>query len=353
MSLLLLFLSCTAPTKEPNWVRIDPHVHSSVGSNDTDGLGTPDRIEAQLIAAKLDGIWLTDHSNSQGSMHCDDVEDCPNLGPELSFGAWPDNVLLASEISPRSDDMSEARGHIGCLPLQRNQFATDVFFDRPFGDVSGAQAIQACKGAQGFAILNHPFGPLPWVSFDFESEDFDAIEVYNGSGAFDRSDALAISYWEEALEEGRAYIPIAASDCHRWTTPPPGDLLNSALGWPHTQIGLYEGEEWIDALRAGRVILGDPSISLMAVAALRENRYFPGMKTPRGSSLHIEASTEDEDRKIEVVQVGTGSILTESLPTQPIVLENLSAGIYYVRIVPIEEQYGIRGIALTAPFFVE
>jgi len=325
-----------------------------VGSNDTDGMGTPDRISAYIREAQLDGIWLTDHSNSQGSMHCDDVENCPNLGPELSLGNWPENVLLASEISLQSDDMSEARGHIGCLPLQKDYFATDVFIDRPFGDIHGGQAIQACKEANGFAILNHPFGPLPWVAFDFQSLEFDAIEVYNGSAAFDHSDAQALAYWEEMLEEGKVYTPIAASDCHRWGTPAPGDLLNPALGWPHTQIGLYDGEEWIDGLRAGRVVLGDPSSVLMMVVEKSGRQYFPGMEAPTGSTMRIEASTEEEDLKVELILIGTGVIHTEILhEKQKIELENMSSGIYYARIMPVEESYGIRGVALTAPIVVK
>jgi len=351
---MIFLFACTFESPTLNWVRIDPHVHSSIGSNDTDGLGTPERIAEKIVLAGLDGVWISDHSNSQGSMHCDDVEDCPNLGPELSFGDWPENVLLASEISLQSDDMSEARGHIGCLPLQKDYFATDVFIDRPFGMLHGGDAIQACKDAQGFAILNHPFGPLPWVAFDFQSQDFDAIEVYNGSAAFDHSDAQAIAYWEAMLEEGNVYTPIAASDCHRWGTPAPGDLLNPALGWPHTQIGLYDGEEWIDGLRAGRVVLGDPSSVLMMVVEKSGRQYFPGMEAPTGSTMRIEASTEEDDLKVELILIGTGVIHTEILhEKQKIELENMSSGIYYARIMPVEESYGIRGVALTAPIVVK
>ncbi len=240
-----------------------------------------------------------------------------------------------------------------CHCKKKNRFATNVFIDRPFGDIDGGQAIQACKEANGFAILNHPFGPLPWVAFDFQSLEFDAIEVYNGSAAFDHSDAQALAYWEEMLEEGNLYTPIAASDCHRWGTPPPGDLLNPALGWPHTHIGIYEGEEWIDGLRAGRVILGDPSSTLMMVAEKAGRQYFPGMEAPKGSTMRIEASTEEEDLQLELILIGTGVIHTEALhEKQKIELENMSLGTYYARIVPKEESYGIRGVALTAPIVV-
>ena len=76
---MIFLLACTTTQPVLRWLRIDPHVHSSVGSNDTDGLGTPERISDRLQEAGLDGVWISDHSNSQGSMHCEDVEDCPNL----------------------------------------------------------------------------------------------------------------------------------------------------------------------------------------------------------------------------------------------------------------------------------
>ncbi len=202
--------------------------------------------------------------------------------------------------------------------------------------------------------MNHPFGPLPWVAYDFSSLEFDGIEVYNGSAAFDRSDAQAIAYWEEQLALGRYSIPIAASDCHRWDTPPPGDLLNPALGWPHTQLGLYEGEDWIDGIRAGRVILGDPSSSLMLTAELNQQRFYPCMRAPKGSELRLAASTQELDMVVELIRAGHGVLERETLDTEKtIVQENIEAGIYYAKIMPATERYGGRGIALTAPIFVE
>ena len=88
-----LLLGCQAielpehTTLSWSWKKIDPHVHSSLGSNDTDGAGIPSAIEAAMNAAQLDYIILTDHSNSQGSMECEDVEMCPNQGPELTPAA--------------------------------------------------------------------------------------------------------------------------------------------------------------------------------------------------------------------------------------------------------------------------
>ena len=79
-------------------------------------------------------------------------------------------------------------------------FDNTVFVDRPFGDITGANAVQQCHNAGGIAILNHPFGPTSWVSFDWTSLDFDGIELYNGGAGFDASDEVALLRWEESLK---------------------------------------------------------------------------------------------------------------------------------------------------------
>ena len=135
---LPVLMACTStPELEGRWVRADLHVHSSLGSNDTDGLGLPAALPDAMDRANLDVVFLTDHSNSQGSMDCADVEDCPNRGPERTAGDWPEGVYLASEISPISDlpTSSEPTGHIGCLA----RYGFDATFeDRPPGSMSGA-----------------------------------------------------------------------------------------------------------------------------------------------------------------------------------------------------------------------
>ena len=87
MLLALLMMACSTEPGPPSapegaWLAGDLHVHSSVGSNDTDGLGLPGALGPAMEAAGLDFVYLTDHSNSMGSMACEtgDVEDCPNQG---------------------------------------------------------------------------------------------------------------------------------------------------------------------------------------------------------------------------------------------------------------------------------
>ena len=73
------------PLREGAWHAIDLHVHSSIGSNDTDGLSPIEDVVSVARERGLSMVIITDHSNSAGSMGCasGDVEDCPNQGPEF------------------------------------------------------------------------------------------------------------------------------------------------------------------------------------------------------------------------------------------------------------------------------
>jgi len=351
--MLLLLFSCQSDKNTPltlswKWLNSDPHVHSSIGSNDTDGLGLPNILFDAMQNADLDVVWITDHSNSQGSMSCYDVEDCPNQGPEASPGDWPDNVFIATEISPRAaeDNLSNPTGHIGCLPIDV-QLQTDAFIDRPFGTVTGAEAIDQCIEANGWPILNHPFGPAPWVAFDQTAMNFSAIEVFNGGSGFDLFDVEALQMWETGIASGESWVPIGASDCHRWGTEAPGSLLDSALGWPRSKLGIVNDETPLEALMAGRVIIEDPSSSLLYWAENRNAIAGPGQELQGPATLHIEYSSRDDDIELQVIQIGTGSIYTdESSRNQQERTIELTSGMYYVRLWPEEPGLEIRGFAM-------
>ena len=354
LSFLLAMLACTAPPElQGRWVRADLHVHSSLGSNDTDGLGLPAALPEAMARANLDVVFLTDHSNSQGSMDCADVEDCPNRGPERTDGDWPEGVYLASEISPIHElpSSTEPTGHIGCLA--RDGFAT-TFVDRPPGSMSGADAVDACRDAGGFAVLNHPFGPAAWVAFDWTSEDFDAIEVFNGGLNFDPTDAEALQAWEDRVAIGRDIVPVGGSDCHRWGTEAPGTLLDPALGWPTTHVLLREGEDVMDGLRAGRVWLGDPITTLAFTATRGRTIAGPGESLRGPATAHVHAISAAEGLVLQLKQVG-GPVVAEAPVRGEARLEfTLSPGLYYSRIMPEDPVIaGSRGVAVSHMIRVE
>ena len=376
--MLLLFLSCqrfentserkSSLTEIHNWFSIDLHVHSSIGSNDTDGLGTPENILDVVELAGLDFIWLTDHSNSLGSMHCEDVEDCPNEGPEWIEGDWPENILMGVEISPRKESSLESNGHVSCLPRQPSTFQNVIFTDRPFGSVDGANILEQCKNANGFRILNHPFGPTPWVSFDWTSYDFEAVEIYNGSGGFDNSDYKALEFWEQSIIEyaqnqKKLYLPIGSSDSHRWFTSPPGSVLDPAVGWPRTWVGnRHTGNQDIQQsmilplLEEGHILLGDPSTSLSFFIENKTHKItaYSGDEISKhtDNELVIRVDSVDEvDVEVRLLELGNQAFstifsqsVTERETEYRIPLD--VSGYLYVRTLPEQIELGARGFAM-------
>lgn len=352
--LLWLYFSC-ASEPAPIWLAADLHVHSSIGSNDTDGLGTADVIAGYMQKAGLDLLWLTDHSNSLGSMHCDDVEDCPNLGPERTAGEWPSQVLLGVELSPRHAESDQPVGHVGCFPQSGGGFET-TFVDRPFSSVSGRDTVQQCAAAGGFSIVNHPFGPAQWVAFDWTTEDFDGLEVFNGGGGFDPSDAKAVARWEEGVSAGHTWVPVGASDSHRWLTEPPGTLLDPALGWPRTWIGVLPGQSPLEALRAGRVRLGDPSSNLKCWAEKGRDRVWPGGTMEGPVTLFAEATVEDPGLLLEVIELspeGSKTLYSEPINGGRAVELELDQGTIYVRVWHPNPAFGVRGVAMCNRMVIE
>ena len=91
------------PARAGVWVGSDLHVHTSLGSNDTDGISFAADYAALGVERDLGLIVLTDHSNCAGSMDCPtgDVEDCPNQGPELVGQAEDDGFGRGRHVSTR------------------------------------------------------------------------------------------------------------------------------------------------------------------------------------------------------------------------------------------------------------
>ena len=352
-------LGCLSPSlPDGQWLAGDLHVHSSLGSNDTDGLGLPGVLGAAMATADLDFLFLTDHSNAAGSMHCEDVEDCPNLGPEFVEADWPAGVYPGSEISPvwSLEQTFEPTGHVGCLS-EAGFEDLDAFVDRPPGAVTGGEAVQQCLDASGWAIINHPYALAGWVAYDWTSYDFDAIEVYNGGARFDPGDAQALNAWEELVKDDPGLVPVGGSDCHRWGTEPPGDLLNSALGWPLTWVHQRGEESPLDALKAGRVVIAEPGSSLELVAQSRRTMIGPGETISADAGVRLTGQAKEMGLRLELKEVGGDVLLSGALtPGEPLVLEGtLSQGMYYGRIWPEAPDWGPLqgGVAITGVISVE
>ncbi len=350
---LLASAGCSKTTAE-TWLAGDLHVHSSVASNDTDGRGLPDALGPAMAAAGLDFVFLTDHSNAAGSMHCDDVEDCPNLGPEVAVAEWPAGVVAATEISPIAQlpTSSEPNGHVGCLPLDGVGFTSDgAFVDRPPGAVSGASAVLQCADAGGWTIVNHPFGAA-WIQWDWTTSDFDAMEVYNGGGRFAPSDEAALERWEQ---EGARWVAVGGSDCHRWGTEPPGGALDPALGWPVTWVGVREGEGVLDGLRAGRVVIAEPGTTLAVEARRGATSVGPGESVRGRATMRVTATAVEAGLELQLKEVGGDVLSARVLGDDGAHIElEVGPGLYYARVWPMSDVvFGTGGVALSNAIRVE
>lgn len=287
-------------TSALRWSAGDLHVHSSGASNDTDDSSFPQDIAEIARARGLDWVALTDHSNSTGSMHCADVEDCPNQGPELPHTeealALSDQSFLmvqGSEISPIADlnRLGGPVGHVGCLPPPEGFDFSGAFIDRPPGAVDGAATVAECRRARGWAIINHPFVASSWIAYDWSSLAFDGLEVWNGGGRWDLWDQAALNAWECLIALGHSVVPVAGSDNHRAKTPAPGDLLNPPLGQPRTSVALDSDEalSWTaiaSGLKQGQVRLHEEG-SFVDAALQADGSWRISGKAPSASRVEL------------------------------------------------------------------
>lgn len=251
------------------WLAGDLHVHATGASNDTGGNSFPVDIARIAKERGLFFVTLTDHSNSTGSDPDTTAEDPAlfNQGPEFPY--WdvaadlsePGVFLMidGNEISPRHPGTLPT-GHVNCIPPDLATFdRSGAFVDRPMGTVDGAATLAQARSRGCYVILNHPYGPTPWIAFDWTSFDYDAMEVWSGGVGVGMlpTDTQAHAAWRCDLLAGRAVTPLATSDTHRVFTPEPGNLGNPALGWPSTSV-FAAARTWpaiMEGLRAGHVAL--------------------------------------------------------------------------------------------------
>jgi hypothetical protein len=260
-----------APDPPGAWYRIDLHVHATGASNDTGGDSWPSAIAERAQALGLDAVMLADHSNSTGSDPSTTDEDSLlfNMGNEFPY--WDSAAILSSsdfllvqgnELSPVKDGAASLQptGHIGCLPPDLMAFDTSyVFTDRPMGAVSGGDALGQAKAAGCWSILYHPYAVAPWIRYDWQRFDYDAMEVWNGTGGWDLVDEFSRRAWLCDWVQGRRPVLVGGSDNHRVNIPAPGGGTDPALGHPYTAV-FAEGLSWpaiVAGLQAGRTAVGE------------------------------------------------------------------------------------------------
>jgi hypothetical protein len=181
--------------------------------------------------------------------------------------------------------------------------------DRPAGTVPGGDGLEWCRSIGGFAVVNHPFSIAGWISYDWSSTQYDALEVFNGGARFDANDAQAVDAWLCDRAKGTPTVAVGGSDTHWATTSsPPEAVLGQAVGFPTTWVRSPSeaGDDILAALTQGRVIVGDPRTHLRIKAVSGERAVGPGEQIEaagRGASAHIEASVTTSGMRLQLIEV--------------------------------------------------
>jgi hypothetical protein len=262
-------------------------------------------------------------------MHCGDVEDCPNSGPEFPASEAATNlnstnlvVAVGSELSPIEtlDGAGAPVGHIGCLPPAEGFSFTGGFEDRPPGALNGAATLAQCRDISGFTVVNHPFAQASWIRWDWSSYEFDAIEVWNAGLGWDATDERSLWAWECLVSGGRSVVPIATSDSHDVGATPGANPLSPAIGEARTSVVIPSNgpADWASLRRAlseGPVTLHDRDsfVSLLAVRSVGENEELTVVgRTASRSRLQLREVPRDSSCLPEAVSSAIHQVIWET-----------------------------------------
>ncbi|MFU8803220.1 MAG: CehA/McbA family metallohydrolase [Bradymonadaceae bacterium] len=307
---------------EGRWIAGDFHVHATGASNDAAPESTRARIKEVAVERGLDFVVLTDHSNSTGSdpTTLDEDPELFNQGPEFPFWERAAELSDASfimvqgnEISPVNPNVGRPTGHVGCIPRSLTNFDPNVaFIDRPRGEVTGGDALDQAIHVGCFAILNHPYG-VNWISYDWTSDAYQGMEVWNGGAGFSSWDRQALDAWACDLSRGRRVTAVGGSDNHKIEVEPPGTLLDPPLGVPTTYVwgASLDWDEVVTSLDARRVSISDTGRPLELDVHAGDGRWLgmTGDEVASEDALwlrvrgHLSNVPDGEERRLKVYRV--------------------------------------------------
>ncbi len=164
------------------WYKGELHCHSV----HSDGKNTPEEIVAAAQALGLDFLAVTDHNT---------------LSQEVTLNTLDTDLILIPGY-----EVTTFQGHW-------NIWGTGRWIDlRVTKEADMAEAVTAAL-AEGYLVsLNHPrpFGP-DWMYPNVVVSD--CIEVWNGPWEY--LNDVCLGFWERRLKEGRRFVAVGGSDCHR------------------------------------------------------------------------------------------------------------------------------------------
>lgn len=199
---------------------------------------TPKQLAADARAVGLDFIATTEHNRT-------DTHELwgPHEGDDLL-------VIPGEEVVTRT-------GHWLALGLNPGQVVSwDYDANGDGADGSYLRALREVRAVGGLCVAAHPHAPYESGTLQYPLEDFDLIEVWNGSWSSSRpwnaDNEAGLADWAHSLPDGVArgrWRPaIGNSDIH---------LADQQIGTPHTVVkaedlstrailaGLRAGRSWI------------------------------------------------------------------------------------------------------------
>lgn len=205
-------------------LRVDLHLHSSASF---DCRFSPEAMAAAALRLGLSPIFLTDHDTIDGARHLAAVQPAPVVtGQEVTTADGEVIGLFLEEAIPSGLPSPETAARI--------------------------------HSQGGLVYLEHPYDLgrrcLSEAAIEQIADDIDIVEVFNG-----RSPAEANRRAQD-LCDALGAAAGAGSDAHQ-----PGEL-----GSAYVELAEFDGaRDFLDKLRAGRVVTRRPRWRLRTEAALR------------------------------------------------------------------------------------
>jgi len=218
----------------------DGHTHTTHSS----GMTTVAENVAKAKERELNWVAITDHHT---------------IAPKAECNAETTNDFICIV----GEEVSTGQGHVLAWGIQKA-----VWWGLN-GSYNMNDVFENIHKQGGLAVVTHPFAPDP-DDYDFFGtyDAFDAIEIYHGYAGFNNfplstdMDGLALSKWEEYLNNGWRKTAVGDSDCHDASnTPDGGDVFDrrGAIGYPRNVLYVKEFslQGILEAVRSGRLYITD------------------------------------------------------------------------------------------------
>ena len=240
------------------WYRGDCHVHST---RSTAGELTPEQLAAAARQAELDFVAITEHNTADTH-----AAWAPLAGDDLL-------VIVGQEVATRT-------GHWLALGVRPGQVVEWRYGVR---DDAVERYLDEVRNVGGICVAAHPHAPYPSGVFMYQYEQFDVVEVWNGSWASDQpwnaDNEAALAEWGRGLSagirRGRWMPAMGNSDTH----------LRGQIGVPRTVVLGEElsADSVLAGIRAGRSwIAASASVELSLAVSAGDRRVGVGDRRRAG-----------------------------------------------------------------------